>query len=109
MPVLNQYRFQYWHGTDVQYRASTNGKLPAKFPFGAAPVVGRAYASTAPVQQILLRYWCGTKPVVNFHHIYGVSKVQYFDGKNYHYDTFCPKLKHRLTKIVNLGFSVYKI
>ena len=49
MPVLNQYIFQYWRDTDVQYRASTDGKLPAKLPFGAAPVVDRAYASTMPV------------------------------------------------------------
>ena len=48
-PVLNQYRFQCWHVTDVQYRANTDGKLPVKLPFRAAPVVGHAYASTAPV------------------------------------------------------------
>ena len=41
--VLNQYRFQCWHGTDLQYRASTDGQLPAKLPFGAAPVLGRRY------------------------------------------------------------------
>ena len=120
MPVLNQYSFQCWHGTAgmVLYHASTDGQLPVKFPFGAAPVVGRAYASTEPVQfsvlawyhwhglvsrqyrwttfsqvtfrsrssgrpclcqhyastttvlQILLRYWRGTQPVVNFHLAY---------------------------------------
>ena len=37
---------------------------------------------------------------------YSASKVQYFAGKNSHHDTFFPKLKHSLTKIVNLGFSV---
>ena len=58
MPVQIQYRFQCWHGTDVQYRDSIDGQLPAKLPFGAAPMVGRAYASTAPVLQILLRYYC---------------------------------------------------
>ena len=67
MPILNQYRFQCWHGTDAQYRASTDGQLPAKLPFGVTSVVGRAYASTAPVLQIFLRYWRGTKPIVNFH------------------------------------------
>ena len=66
MPVLNQYRFQYWYGTDVQYRASADGQLPVKLPFKAAPVIGGAYAKTTPVLQILLRYWRGTKPVVNF-------------------------------------------
>ena len=30
-------------------------------------MVGRDYASTAPVLQIPLQYWRGTKPVVNFH------------------------------------------
>ena len=49
MPVLNQYRFQCWYGTDVQYCASTDGQLLANLPFGASPVVGRAYASTMPV------------------------------------------------------------
>ena len=34
MPVLNQYWFQCWLGTDVQYRTSTDGQLPAKLPFG---------------------------------------------------------------------------
>ena len=29
MPVLCQYRFQCWHGTDVGYRACTDGQLPA--------------------------------------------------------------------------------
>ena len=67
MSVLNQYRFQCWHGAEVQYRASTNGQLPEKLPFVAAPVVGRAYASTMPVLQILLRYWHVTKLVVNSH------------------------------------------
>ena len=48
MPILDQYRIQCWHGTDVQYRASTYGHLPAKLPFGAAPVVGifRCYQKT---------------------------------------------------------------
>ena len=54
-------------GTDVQYRASTDEQLPAKLPFGDAPVAARAYASTTPVLQILLRYWRGTKSIVNFH------------------------------------------
>ena len=45
MLVQIQYRFPYWHGTDVQYRAIANGQLPAKLPVGAAQVVGRAYAS----------------------------------------------------------------
>ena len=53
--------------TNVQFRASTDGQLLAKLPFGAAPVVGRAYASTATVPQFFLRYWRGTKLVVNFH------------------------------------------
>ena len=30
-------------------------------------MVGRAYASIAPVLQVLLRYWRGTEPDVNFH------------------------------------------
>ena len=67
MPVLNQYRFQCWHGNDVQYQASTDGKLQAKLRFGAAPVIDQYYASTVPVLKILLRYWRGTKPVVKFH------------------------------------------
>ena len=49
MPVLNQYRSQCWVGTDVLYRASTDGQFPAKLTLGAAPVVGRAYAGTMPV------------------------------------------------------------
>ena len=48
-------------------RARTDGQLPAKLPFGTAPMVGHAYASTAPVLQILLQYWRSPKPVVNFH------------------------------------------
>ena len=67
MPVLNQYRLQCWHATDVQCRASTDGQVPAKLFFGAVPVVSRVYASTISVLQILLRYWRGLKPVVNFH------------------------------------------
>ena len=48
MPVLNQYRFQYWHGTDVQYRASNNGQFPTKLPFGATSVVVISYTSCMP-------------------------------------------------------------
>ena len=61
MPVCLLAR--YWHSTDVvtfrsraggrpclfQHHASTDGKLLAKLPFAAAPVVGRGYASTIPV------------------------------------------------------------
>ena len=65
MPVLNQYRFQFWNDTDVQYRASTDGQLLAKLHFGAVPLVGRAYANIMPVLQILQRYWRGALPVVN--------------------------------------------
>ena len=72
MPVLNQYRFHCWHGTDIQYRTSTDGQLPAKLPFRAAPVVGRTYASTMPAlcqyrsstvnsSAILVRYQVGIK------------------------------------------------
>ena len=66
MPVLNQYRFQCWHGTDVQYRACTDGLLPAKLNFGAAPVVGRTYASTvrtstANPSAVLAWYQAGCK------------------------------------------------
>ena len=63
-----------WYRCPVprQYRASTDGLLPVKLNFGAAPVVGRAYASIAPVFQILLRYWRGTKLVVNFHLEYNI-------------------------------------
>ena len=73
MPVLNQYRFQCWHGTDVQYRISNDGQLPAKLP-----CLCQHYASTAPVLQILLRYWRGTIPVVKFHLWYqkNVSFIQ---------------------------------
>ena len=39
--------------------------------------------------------------------IYNSSKVQYFAVENSHYDTFFPKLKHSLAKIVSLGFSVF--
>ena len=60
MPVLNQYIFQCWHGTVVQYRASTDGKLPAELPFGAALVEGRAYASTAPVPWQYCKSFRGT-------------------------------------------------
>ena len=59
MPVLNQYKFQCWHGTAdmVQYRASTDEQLPAKLPFGAAPVVGRVYTSTESVQISVLAWY----------------------------------------------------
>ena len=58
----------YWHSTEffvnvTRIRIGPIGKLP----FGSVPVVGRAYASTTPVLQILLWYRCGTKPVVNFY------------------------------------------
>ena len=68
MPLLNQYGFQCWHGTDVQYRTSTDGHLPAKLPFGATPLVGRGYpalcqcrASTANPSVVLARYQAGCK------------------------------------------------
>ena len=63
MHVLNQYIFQCEHGTDVQYRASTDEQLPAKLSFGAAPVVGRAYASTMPVPRQDCKSFCGTGAV----------------------------------------------
>ena len=63
MPALNQYRSQCWHSTDVQYHASTDVQLPAKLPFGAAPVVGRAYASTMPVPRQYCKFFCGTDAV----------------------------------------------
>ena len=63
MPILNQYRLQCWHVIDVQYRASTDGQLPTTLPFGAAPVVGRAYASTAPVLRQSCKFFCGTGAV----------------------------------------------
>ena len=51
--------------------------------------------------------------IVKFDIIYGklsysASKVQYFAGKNSHYDTFFFKLKRSLAKYINLSFSVYK-
>ena len=48
MPVLNLYRFQCWHSTDVQYRASNNGLFPTKLPFGATSVVVCSYTSSIP-------------------------------------------------------------
>ena len=63
IPVLNQYRFQCWHGTDFQYRASTNGQLAAKLPIGAAPVVGRAYVRTMSVSRQYCKSFCGTGTV----------------------------------------------
>ena len=63
IPVLNKYRFQCWHGTDVQYHASIDGQLPAKLPFRTAPVVGHAYASTMPVPRQYCKSFCGTGAV----------------------------------------------
>ena len=40
---------------------------------------------------------------------HNVSKVQHFGKKSSHCETFFPKLKHSLTKIVNLGSSVYTV
>ena len=76
MPVLNQYRFQCWHGTDVQYRASTGRQLLAKLSFGNAPVLGRAYASIMPVPRQYFKSFHGTKPVVNFHLGMGIIQKQ---------------------------------
>ena len=64
MPVLNQYIFQCQHGTDVQYYASTDGQIPAKLPFGAAPVIDRAQASTMPVPHQYRKSFSGTGAVL---------------------------------------------
>ena len=54
-PVPRQYRWTAY--SQVTFRNRACGR----------PCLCQHYASTAPILQILLRYWCGTKPVVNFH------------------------------------------
>ena len=87
MPVLNQYIFQSWHGTDVQYRANTDGQLPSKLPFRTAPVVGRAYTITVPV-----RYQAGCKfPPGNLHIFAGFyfhSMSSFFTCENDEYKCY---------------------
>ena len=48
----------------VQYRARTDGQLPAKLPFRAVPVVGLAYASTMPLPRQYCKSFCGTGAVL---------------------------------------------
>ena len=65
LPVLNQYGFQCWRGTVVQYRTSTDAQLSAKLPFGAALVVDRAYARNMPVTRQCYKnfYVTGAAPI----------------------------------------------
>ena len=60
MPVLNQYRFQCWHGTDVQFRIRINGQLPANLPFIAVTMVSHTYTSTMPIPSQYYKSFCGT-------------------------------------------------
>ena len=54
-----------WYRCPVarQYRMTTSSQITFRSRAG----VGRSYASTVPVLQILRQYWRGTKPIVNFH------------------------------------------
>ena len=66
MPVLNQYKFKCWP-VPHQYRWTTFIKVTFRSRAGGKTCLCQHYASTAPVLQILLLHWCGTKPIVNFH------------------------------------------
>ena len=81
MPVLNQYRFQCWHGTGVQHRASTDGQLSAMLPLRAVPVVGRAYASTMALPRQYYKSFCGTDTVLaRYWRSTGAVLAQYWRG-----------------------------
>ena len=58
-----------WYRCPVprQYRWTTSSQDTFRSRAGGRPCLCQHYASTAPVLQILLRYWSGTKPLVNFH------------------------------------------
>ena len=62
-PIPRQYRCR----VPCQYRWTTSSQVTLRSRNGGRPCLCQNYASTAPVLQILLRYWRGTKQVVNFH------------------------------------------
>ena len=49
------------------YRWTTSSQVTSRNRAGDRPCLCQHYVSTAPVLRILLRYWRGTKPVVNSH------------------------------------------
>ena len=58
-----------WYQCPVlrQYQWSTSSQVTFRSRAGSRPCLCQHYACITPVLQILLRYWRGTKPVVNFH------------------------------------------
>ena len=58
-----------WYRCPVprQYRWTTSSQVTFWSRADGRPCLCQHYASTSPVLQILLRYWRGTKLVVNFH------------------------------------------
>ena len=56
-----------WYQCPVkcQYRWTTSRQVTFRSRAGGRPCLCQHYASTAPVHQILLRYRCGNRPVVN--------------------------------------------
>ena len=94
MLVLNQYVFQYWHGTDVQYRTSTT-PVPRQYRWtassqvifrsraGGKPCLSQYRASTANMSAVLARYQVGCKflPGIIFFiisHYQNINKAKYF-------------------------------
>ena len=63
-------------------------------------MVGRAYASTAPVLQIFLWYWRCTKPVINFH--LGMPLVANFSPNSGRQHLF--SVQKRADSMPNSGF-----
>ena len=51
----------------ASYRWTTSSQVTFRSRAGSRPCLCQHYDSTAPVLKILLRYWCVTKPVVNFY------------------------------------------
>ena len=58
-----------WYRCPVprHYRWTTFSQVTLWSRASGRPCLCQQHASIAPVLQILLRYWLGTKPVVNFH------------------------------------------
>ena len=69
--VQRQYRYlvqaQYHFLVPRQYQQTTPSRVKFQTNTITQPFSIRYYASKTPVPTSARRYWCGTKPVVNFH------------------------------------------
>ena len=72
--------------------SSTDGQLPAKLPFGAAPGVGPVYAGTVPVPRQYCKSFCriGAVPmgVVNFYLGYWFRKWKQYNFSKIYWEDF---------------------